>query len=55
MGFFEREGLPRSSKQIDRAGVNEQNNIIVGDIDRRYTKKPFLSGRHGFVYRWRKL
>ena len=42
MGLFEGESVPRSAKQIDQAGVNEQdNNIMGGDIDRRNTQKHF--------------
>ena len=42
MGLFEGENLPRSVRKIDRAGVNEQDNNIMGeDIDRRNTQKHF--------------
>ena len=42
MALFEGESLPWSTKQIDRAGVNEQdNNMMGGDIDRRNTQKHF--------------
>ena len=54
MRLFEGESLPRSARQIDRAGVNEQDdNIMGGDIDRRNTQKHFcveetaLSNRGG--------
>ena len=42
MGLFEGESLPRSGRQIDRAGINEQDNNIMGeDIDRINTQKHF--------------
>ena len=42
MGLFEGESLPRSAKQIDRVGVNDQDdNIMKRDIDRRNTQKRF--------------
>ena len=42
MELLKGKRLPRSAKQIDKAGVNEQeNNITGGDIDRRNTQKDF--------------
>ena len=39
MGLFERKNLPRSARQIDRVGVSEQDNNIMGEeIDRRNRK-----------------
>ena len=40
MGLFKGESLPRSARQIDRAGVNKQNNnnIMGEDIDKRNTQ-----------------
>ena len=42
MGLFERESLPRSAKQIDRASVYERDsNMMRGEIHRRNTQKHF--------------
>ena len=44
VGLFKGESLPRSARQIDRAGINEQdNNNMKGDIDRRNTQKHFCA------------
>ena len=42
MGLFEGESLPKSARQIHRAGVSEQdNNVMGGDIYRRNMQKHF--------------
>ena len=42
MGLFEAESLLRSAKQIDRTGVIDQdNNLMGGNIVKRNTKKYF--------------
>ena len=44
MELFEGESLLKSSRQIYRAGVNEQaKNILGGDIDRRNMQKHFCT------------
>ena len=43
MRLFKRESLLKSARQIDQAGINEQdNNITGGDIDRRNIQKHFV-------------
>ena len=42
IGFIEGMSLPRSARQIDRAGINEQeSNIMEKDINRRNMQKHF--------------
>ena len=57
MGLFEGESLPKSARQIDQAGVNEQDNNIMGqDISRRNTQKHFCveeTSSFSRVERWR--
>ena len=41
MGLFEGKSLPRIARQIDRAGINERDNIMGGDINTRNMQKHF--------------